>query len=155
VGYQVHRQRADADLLPDACHRAADDVPPQHRQHDVRPDGWVARHRQLSGGREEAHADVGLRIRRGEHEGCLREIHLAGDLLQLVVAEPFSLGEPGDGVAAEDDVGKYVGLDEVVASQVEPPVCCRPEFNSITLAPANEMRSLSYYKRDLTPREAS
>src|SRR5205814_1205618 len=56
----------------------------------------------------DAEASVGVRDRRAEDEGRLRQIHLARQRLHRRAVEAVGVGEHGEGVAGEGTVGEDV-----------------------------------------------
>ncbi len=65
------------------------------------------------GRREDAQPHDRRRIARREHKHRFREIHLSGDLLQLIVGQAFGLRKHRDRIAAERLRGEHVGLIEL------------------------------------------
>ncbi|MNT50413.1 hypothetical protein D3C72_1873330 [compost metagenome] len=72
----------------------------------------VSREGKLGVGREDADAVIGIGLRGGQYEGCLRQVRPVGNALHLLVAEAFRLKNDRDRVALVRKVGEHINLFE-------------------------------------------
>jgi hypothetical protein len=110
---QLDRKQSDIALVQQTGHRASQRHQPQLRQEIKCPDHRMAGKGQLLRRREDPQPDHRRLVGRRKHEDRLGEVHLPGDLLELIVGEPVGIGKHGNGITAERLGGKHIGLIEL------------------------------------------
>ena len=107
---EFDRKKADVAFLHQTGDAIGDGNQPELGQHIKCPQHRMSGKRNLLYWSKNPEANDCSRVCRRQHEHGLGEIHLPGNLLQLIVGETLRIGKHGDRVAAERLPGEHIGL---------------------------------------------
>src|SRR5438874_8063366 len=77
----------------------------------------MTRKRKLAVGREDSQPSQDVFLFRRQHENGFRQIHLAGNLLHLLVSQSLAFGKHSQRITRESAIGKHIELNEIVSRQ--------------------------------------